>query len=308
MFYKTIFKVVLLATLFTLLSCSATKTITSPKDDNNKAKPAAKVETKSPVQTIDANDEIVVSLGDSKLTMRQLEWMKPNAPKEEMVKLAEWWLENEMLYEEAKKRGITDEPKGKFIADMVAKRAFGIELREKVQDAVNISDANVIEYYEQNKLKDPKLMKQGSYTFTHIRTATLADAQKILEKIKAGEDIATLAKQMPASIHSKKDGKVSNASDSTVEMRFGEAIYNALKAAKTGDIIGPIEVSKDAYEVVRLDEKVAASPLPLVKERLKKQLLQAEKAKALDSLLSSLKEQNAGQIKKSAFLTNPTKK
>lgn len=304
MLCKITFRAGLCVLLLTIASCSAPET-TTPKGPAE----VSEVETAEPeskeVPDIIGTPEVIISLGDKKLTMQQAKWMQPEADNKAVAKLANWWLENELLYAEAERRGITKEPKTQFIAEMMRKKGFSRELIVRVREAVEISDEKALAYYEKNKDTDSRLRRPGYLSFSHIRTKTLEEAQSALERIKAGEDINTLAKELSIHDDAKKGGVAKKYMYKRVKDRFGVKFFEALAAAEEGELIGPIKAKGDAYEVARQTGKIEPKPIPFekVKDQIKSRLLRTEKDNALTNLLDSLKGQAADKIVKSPLIT-----
>lgn len=301
MFHKIIFRVILCVLLLTIASCSAPETITS----RGTAEVSGAETTKAESEKVGSDaSEVIIRLGDKKLTVQQVKWMQPNAAGPQIAMLADWWLENELLYAEAKRRGITKERKAKFLAEVMRRRGFAQELRTQVWDAVKISEESILAYYEKNKKTDRNLQRPGRLSFSHIRTKTLEEAQAVLERIKAGEDINELAKELSIDDDAKKGGVVKKRMYKTIRRKFGNEFFEALEAAKEGELIGPIKAKKDGYEVARQERKIEPEPLPFekVKDSIKTQLQRTEKDKTLKSLLDSLKKEADDKIVRSPLI------
>ena len=190
---KIIFRVGLCAFLLTIFSCSTSETAISEtaisETATSKPVPQATItETAQPVSKELVSDnnspDVLISLGDEKLTVQQLEWLQPNANEQQIAGITKWWLENELLYAEAKKRGIANKPKAKFVAELTKKKIISQQLAANVYESVEISDQNVLDYYEKNKQLDPSLTQPGFLGFSHIRTRTAEEAQAAIERIK----------------------------------------------------------------------------------------------------------------------------
>jgi hypothetical protein len=349
MCYKIIFRAGLCVLLLTVAACSAPETPTPrgmaeggkvKTPDSNGVETVEAGETEVPeargVVTVQAGEteapeageaetpeakrteadsnaaEVIISLGDKKLTMQHLRWLHPNAGGIQIAKFTKWWLESELLYAEAEKRGITNEPKAKFFSEMMRRSVFGKELESRVKDAVKITDKDVLAYYEKNKQTDRKLAKPGYLSFSHIRTNTLEEAQAVFKRIKAGENINELAKELSIFSDGRRGGVVGKRRYMIVEKRFGTKFLEELRAAKEGELIGPIEVEEDdgyEYEVARKKSEIKPVPKPFeeVKDRIQSQLQRTEKNKAYQSLLDSLKNKATGKIVKSPRLIEAEK-
>lgn len=293
MLYKIIFRTGLCLVLLVFASCSVSETAAS----------------KGASEASGEGSEVIIRLGDKKLTMEQAQWMRPGMDSRKVAEFADWWLENELLYEEAKRRGVTELPKAKFVSEVMRKRAFAQVLRSEVQKAVEVSDAEALAYYEERKDSDLRLKEPGSLTFSHIRTEGRGQAQKALNRIKSGEDINEVAKQLSNYSDAQEGGKVKGQPYGTVRRFFGTPFFEALLAAKEGDLIGPIRIRGDTYEVGRFESRIDPEPLPFeqVKEQIKSKLLRNAANRANNDLLNSLKKDAADKIVRSALITKPEK-
>jgi len=265
-----------------------------------------RVESKEP--GID-DSEVLISLGDKKLTMGQIKWRYPDPQPPQIVTLANWWIKNELLYAEAVKRGILNEPRARFFAETGRRGGFAQGLAMQVRDAVEVSDETVSAYYEKNKNTDSRLSKQGTLGFSHVRTGTLQEAQAVLERIKAGENINELAKELSIDGDAKRGGIVRRMTYRRVKGRFGAEFLEAIIAAEKDELIGPVEVEGQGYEVARKTEETKPEYIPLEEvQHIIKQRLQGEEAKkAFRELVDSLKKEAADKIVKSPRLIEAEK-
>jgi peptidyl-prolyl cis-trans isomerase C len=284
-----------------IVSCSTVKTTAV----NPAAKATATQTAKPAAKQADSNTPVVIiSLGDKKLTLQQIKWMAPKIDDQTILRAVDWWLENELLYAEAQKRGITKEPKTKFIAELVKKKAIGDQLISQVRDAVKISDEQVRDYYEKNKETDTMLVQSGYLSFSHIAARTLEEAQAAMEKLKAGEDFNSLAKEISIDSDAKNGGAVKNEGYNNVARDYGTRFFDLISTAKQGELIGPVKVKGNIYEIARQEGKIVPTPLPFeeVKAKLKSRLLLIEKRNIPTNLAKLLKEKAAAKIVKSPLL------
>jgi peptidyl-prolyl cis-trans isomerase C len=284
-----------------IVSCSTVKTTAV----NPAAKATATQTAKPAAKQADSNTPVVIiSLGDKKLTLQQIKWMAPKIDDQTILRAVDWWLENELLYAEAQKRGITKEPKTKFIDELVKKKAIGDQLISQVRDAVKISDEQVRDYYEKNKETDTMLVQSGYLSFSHIAARTLEEAQAAMEKLKAGEDFNSLAKEISIDSDAKNGGAVKNERYNNVARDYGTRFFDLISTAKQGELIGPVKVKGNIYEIARQEGKIVPTPLPFeeVKAKLKSRLLLIEKRNIPTNLAKLLKEKAAAKIVKSPLL------
>ncbi|MHC4645428.1 MAG: peptidyl-prolyl cis-trans isomerase [Planctomycetota bacterium] len=329
MCYRIIVRISLCVILLSIVSCSDSETSTPKLNMEPEAEAvnvreveaAEVVETETvkadepqsaevepvPIPEADINDvndedlEVVIAFGDYKLTMREIKLIHPQAEDSQIVRLANSWLETHLLYAEAERRGITRDPKMQFIADMMKKGEFIKGLRTQVENTIVVSDDDIQAYYDEKKDTDRGLTKMGYLSFTHVRTKTLEEATDVLEKVKSGKDIKTLARRLSIAKDAPRGGAVNRAAYSRVQLQFGEELLDALAAAKEGDLAGPVKTKEGEYEVAQLTSKTEPTPLPFeqVKGRIKTKLEQQRTRSALIDLRNSLKKGAENRIVKS---------
>jgi hypothetical protein len=248
------------------------------------------------------NNEVIASFGDSKLTMQQIKWLDPAVKTEPRIKyLAEQWLTNQIMYAEAKKRGLVDLPSVKFSAELAAMRAYGNQLKMKAIDSIEITDAEALAYYEKNKASSPMLGKPGMLSFTHIRTKTLEQANAAFERAKKGEDMLELARELSVDTDSPRGGVVRKYAYEVVEQCFGKEFLKAIMDANEGQFVGPVSIGGGFYEVARHEGHIAqkAYPFEEVKEQIKTNIKNFRAGRVVEELTESLKAQAADKVYKS---------
>ncbi len=250
--------------------------------------------------------EVIVSYGDKELTARQIEFLQAGANDELIRKIADWWVELQLLDEEARRRGIYKREIAMFRAHVQVQKIHADMLRQETADAVVISDEDISQYYEQRKKIDSRLKVLPKFTFSHIVVKSIEQAREIRTKIEGGADINELAKQLSLAPDAKNGGKVTGMAQNMVQMRYGSALVNSLKEASAGDIIGPVGGQKGTFEVARLDSKTEEQikPFEEVKDTIRKTMENEAKGRALEELLESLREKAAGQIRRSARIAD----
>jgi peptidyl-prolyl cis-trans isomerase C len=248
-------------------------------------------------------EEVIVSYGEKKLTMRHIEYLQPKADAKTIKKIADWWLTTQLLAEEAAKRGVTQDPAVILRADLRAKQMHAEGLKEHVRNAVQVSEDQMRDYYEENKESDRRINEPAKLSFTHVASKTLEESQQVLGKIKAGGDIAALAKELSIDYDKRKNGAVRNSTETNVNKRFGAEFLNAILYASEGDIIGPIKATLgmgrgERYEVARFEGKVPGmiKSFDEVRDYIRTRVERAEQEKAVQDLLKSLEEKAADKI------------
>jgi peptidyl-prolyl cis-trans isomerase C len=247
---------------------------------------------------------VLMTYGNHVLTMNQILWLNPKPDTAMIEKIAEYWLDSQLLYEEALSRKLNKNPKIKFLSEMAAKKVFASELINRSHNAATVDANAVSKYYEDNKEKDPSLKTPLYLSFSHIKTNTLEEAQAVRERIEKGEDINELAKQLSVSNDAKKGGKAGKYQERTVKSRFGDEFLKALLEASEGKIIGPVKAKDGKYEVARHEGRRASKLKKFkdVEKQIKSRLDNEAKQKAVNDLRESLRDKAKSKVKKMGVL------
>jgi len=269
-------------------------------DTPEAAKPVADLQDQ---QSGPETGQVIATLGDKKFTTEQLDWISrrrggpPPSPKA-IYRLAEYWMDIELLSKEAKKLGLQKSEKAKFVADFGIKEAHANAMVEYIRENTEVTDEDIQDYYEKNKLTSSQIKDPPRFSFSHIRTRTLESAQAALERIQQGEDINALAKELSVYHDSGRGGKVDNLIERAVKTGYGPEFLKVLQAAVEGELVGPIKTHNDFYEVARLEGKREAfiKPLEKVKEQLRKTLLYRFQNRDIEERLTALKEEVNAEI------------
>jgi len=253
--------------------------------------------------------DVIVSLGDKELTYEQIMWIKSDAQDYEIPNIARTWLETQLVYEEASKEGIEKEARIKFLTDYIKKQSIGFEYIQRAKLKATPDDNDVLKYYEKNKATDPICRDPLKLSFSHIRTKSLEEAREALAKIKNGEDINELAKNVSKYPDAKYGGKVVRMDGGTVIGRFGKDFFDSLSEASEGDMIGPIEVRGGYWEIARHEGKREETTLPFeeVRDQLKQKLTMISYEKTQKELLKSVKDKASDRIGESKWFTKENK-
>ncbi len=214
---------------------------------------------------------------------------------DEFVRL---YLVPEVLFPVAiERRGLAQEP---ALADWLRrkKRAMLIEelRRRDVEDHIDLSEAVLRRYYEANL---HRFMEDREVTVREILVDTREEAEALAARIRAGEDLATLAAS-----HSIRQGNDQGRFHihSFERVVFGELLTAAL-AAEVGVLTGPVPITatphrQGGFSLFEVLEKTPEKPKPY--DRVVKQVrywwTKGEENRLYNQLMDRLREKYAGQI------------
>ena len=236
MSYRTTKKITLLVLIAVLTLCFSSKVFAAKPDKaSEKEKPTLKHNPK----------EVIAKVGDAVLTREKVNWMQKDAKPEIVKKIADWWIETELFYEDAvKSDDMFKDEMDRYMFELQYKKMYVIKLVDHLQvKDFDISDKEAKKYYKKNKATDSKLQTLGQATFYHIECDTSEKAQEVLKKLKAGGDIKELAKTESIAKDAKKGGYVIKdcagqpeaiiiATGSEVELAMGAAEELSAKGKK----------------------------------------------------------------------------
>ena len=298
---KTVFGISLFLLLLTMTACSP--------ETQQAAKPHPDQASQPRQAGISQTGQIIAVAGDKKLTYEQLDWISkrrggiPSSPRA-LQRLIEYWIDIELLSQEARQLGLGNSDKAKFMADFGINEAYANALIDNIRESVKVTDRDIRNYYEETKSFSSQIKDPPRYSFSHIRTRTLEEAQDALQRIEQGENINKLAMELSVYHDAKTGGTVENLTERAVKTTYGQEFLKALQEAKAGDLIGPFKTRNDFYEVAkfqgRREERI--KPLEEVKDKLRKILTYKNQNDAIQERVNALKEKTNAEI-----LIDPTR-
>jgi len=238
------------------------------------------------------NGATVANIGKSKITLKTLEERIMDAPPAYQSYLTtaagrkqflDLIVREHIVIEAAKKAGVSKKPEyKKMVADYkkdMAKKFREYEesmlmelyIRELHDKELNTSDKDIENYYIEHK---DEFDKPLAITAKHILVPTKAEAEKVLARIKAGEDFSKIAKEVSADpISAARGGEIGPFQRGDLVPEFEKAVF----PLKVGEISGIVETQFGFHVIKKISQKVMPKrSMEEVKYEIKKQL---EKAK-----------------------------
>jgi len=311
MSYRTTKKITLLVLIAVLTLCFSSKVFAAKPDKapgKEKTAPVAKETPKKAAPKYDPK-EVIAKVGDNVLTREKVNWMQKDAKPEIVKKIADWWIETELFYEDAvKSDDMFKDEMDRYMFELQYKKMYVIKLVDHLQvKKFDISDKEAKKYYKKNKATDSKLQTLGQATFYHIECGTSEKAQEVLKKLKAGQDIKELAKTESIAKDAKKGGYVRKMGFGVIKNRFSPEIVKQIEKAKLNKFIGPLKNKKGRFEIISVESLRETKILSFEKARKKiDSLLLGQKRKQyFADYKENLKKVNAKKIYRSPILDEP---
>jgi len=207
--------------------------------------------------------------------------------KESKVKVLNDLVNEKLLYKEALHKGFD---KNQKVLDEMEKIKRGLILREFVQDLfsaeIPISDEEVINYFNEHK---SEYDKPERVRVSHIVISDKGLAEKLLTKIKQGENFKELAKKSSIDTTSNyKGGDLGYIERGIMPAEFDEAAF-AMK--KEGELSRIIKTGK-GYHIIKFNARIDAfesSLLPSVMGNVKRKIKQKKQMDIINNFTTELK-------------------
>jgi len=172
-----------------------------------------------------------------------------------------------------------------------------------VGSRVNISDDEVRSYYDRHMKDGSNVQVRASHVFIAIPEGAdatvvaekLALAQKVLDRAKAGEDFAKLARESSDDAATRADGGDLGYFGKDM---LPKAIEELVFSMKVGDIRGPIRADR-GFHVIKLVDRKLKDPKPFdeAKDDIRMQLRQKDMERQTKIYLAELRKKTLVDVK-----------
>ncbi len=238
------------------------------------------------------DDVVLARVNDEVLTYNDIIFQIPpdlreSLTEEDLRELVETWINTEVLYQSAVKRGLDKEPDVEAmikwgIKETVAKKLFDSELPS--QD--DLSPAEIDSIYQLQK--DSFKAEQDRFRASHILLDDYETAMAVYNRLKKGSGFESLAMDYSRDrLTAKLGGDIGYFTADQVELPFAEAV----KGLKEGDYSKPVRTSY-GFHIIKLTETVTAGTLLDSLEATKmieNQLLAGRRAAGFQKIVDSLR-------------------
>lgn len=172
-----------------------------------------------------------------------------------------------------------------------------------VGSRVSIADEEVKSYYERHMKSGGNVQVRASHIFIAIPDGADAaavrerqvHAEKLLERARAGEDFAKLAKQYSDDAATRGDGGDLGTFGKDM---LPKAIEELVFSMKVGEIRGPVRADR-GFHVLKLVERKAKDPKPLaeVQDDIRIQLRQKEMERQTKTYIAELRKKTLVDVR-----------
>jgi foldase protein PrsA len=181
--------------------------------------------------------------------------------------------------EELEKQGLTEE---QVLKDLRT-RMLSEKIFEQVTSEVEVADADIAAYYEENKTQ---FEQPSSREVRHILVKTKAQADEIHAELENGGDFAKLAKQHSEDPASAKEGGTFVAQKGATVAPFDKVAFEL----ETGELSEPVK-TQFGWHIIEATgdiEEASTQPLTDVEEQISTTLLEEKKNARINEWVEEL--------------------
>jgi hypothetical protein len=245
---------------------------------------------------------VLARVGDETLTRDELllsfpGQVLPNVPREKLQAVLENWVNAELWYQEAARRGIGKDETTQMALRNEERNAIAAMLLARIKDTVSVGDADVYDYFQQHK-DDYTVGTKIMYII--LREPDLAD--KVLADLKGGADFQQTARQMsyedPSSRGKETPYFVRNDS-SALLLQLSPELNQAIFSLQPGQLSDVVMVSGAGYWIVKcVDRKRLKSDVKFedVKKAISDELLLLKQKQAIDAFAAQLEAKTKVEV------------
>lgn len=242
-----------------------------------------------------ADEEILARVNDAVLTRSELERMLPGGlqggmPGLEERDLVERWVESELLYQEARRQGLHQDPSLQTrVAEFERMLLENELLRRELEGWAQVSDEAVEEYYRTHQEEFIRTAEERRVS--QIVIADSATAVRLAAQLKADPtQFAEIAAARSMDVSSLDDGDLGYFA---LE-ELNEPMRRAATQLRKGQVSGPIHLPPFGYALLKVtDIQPAGSvrPLSAVRQQVRDHLLYEAEQQGRQTLLERLRAQ-----------------
>ncbi len=206
--------------------------------------------------------------------------------KENREKLVDQIIEEEVIYQLAKKERLQRNKEFKTRMDQLERQALiQFYIQQNVDQIVEVTPDEVETFYNSNK---SIFSEYETRNLSHILVATKKDANRVQRLLKKGKKFDDLARQYSTDESKANGGNLGWVRKDRLVEEFGTA---AFRLSKRAPVSGVVKTSF-GYHIIKLNDvsTVKAQPLDDVYEKISTQLLAQKRQQKFNDLMSNAKE------------------
>ena len=240
----------------------------------------------------------IAKVGDIVITPDQFDAMMDRMPsymqeiaKKDKVKILQEIIKEDLLYIEAKRKGLEKDAEVKRLLNEAKKKVMVARLlEEEVDSRLSLTKDEVWAYYEanQDKFKIPERLRAS-----HILVLTEDEATQLLKSLAEGGDFDELAKANSIDVTKERAGDIGYFSKGQLVPEFEKTCF-ALELGAISDIVK----TRFGYHIIKLTEREdeRIKPFNEVRVAIEKELSRIRRSQLMDQLFERLRKNIAVEI------------
>ncbi len=248
-----------------------------------------------------SKDDVIIKAGSSKLTKQDLqEDLKSFPPQtkaflsspEGLNRLKDELIKREVLYEEAKKKGLAKSEDFKKRMEEFKKITLINMLLEQELKAVqqDVTEQEAREYYDKHK---DEFIKPTERRLSQIVVKNEDEAKKVYEKIDKGEEFEKIAKELSTDEKTKASG---GDLGFFKKGQLNQQIENAVFSLRKGQVSMPLTYKGELYIFKVTDVKGTPVEFDQIKSQLIEQLKAKKQQDWFNSYIEELKKKHKVEV------------
>ncbi|MEN6474359.1 MAG: peptidylprolyl isomerase [Syntrophaceae bacterium] len=240
-----------------------------------------------------SDPHIVAQIGDAKIMDKDIDAILSQIPEpyrarystpEAKREIVDRMVEVRMMAMEARKRKIDERPETKLKLEYIVDQILAKDLEDSTVDAIQIGDADITKYYNDNK---EKFSVGPRVKVRHILVEKEDEAKAILAQLKKGADFAALAKAKSKCPSAARGGELGWITKGRMDPEFEKAAF----ALKKGEMSGVVK-SSFGYHIILCEDKEEAKEKPMdeIKPMVERQIKRERREEAVNKLKEEVKK------------------
>lgn len=218
------------------------------------------------------------------------------AGKEGTEKFVEELVKKELLFLEAKKKGMDNDAEYlKRVEEFKKITLIRTLLEKEIEEKAKVTDKDVKDYYETHK---SEFVANNQIKASHILVKTEEEAANIAGELKKGGNFAKIAKEKSLDKGSAKNGgDLGSFSRGQMVPEFEAAAFSL----KAGEVSKPVK-TQYGYHIIKVTDRKEGSAMSFekVKDMLTQKVTAEKQKEVFDSYLKNLRASNKVEINKEA--------
>lgn len=235
-------------------------------------------------------NQLEITYGDFERRLETLQKERGPIPPDRRGDVLRGMVQEEILLQGALAEHLDQSPEVISRLEQARRQALiGELLRRKVVEVTRVTDEEARKMYEDNK----PLFTSESVVASHILVKSEAEAEAILQELKAGKNFAELAKAKSQDTGSaEKGGDLGPIRRGQTVPEFDEEAFRL----KDGEL-SPVIKTEYGYHILKGGPHAnVTQPFEEVKDRIRQQLLQEKQQQTFKALMAELEKRTPNEV------------